>query len=477
LAGSREQGGEDVPRDDGGRDPGERRSGHDPERIRADLEALAQVPHRYAGTEGEREMLHQVRNRLPESAQPATSGGRGAVNGPASRIEGFVAYTSPGLVLGAHAMALLVAGLLGLRWPLLAALLCALATVSLGAEGSGMYSVLRRVLPKSASYNLVWRTLVDEPLGTLVLTAPLDTPRWRPNRPRWLRRPMQLLMAAACVLTLVITLRALAEPWGRPTQGMYVASLVIMGAAAAVGAVAHRRAAGVHEDPSGPAALLELIRRFEADPLPGVDVWAVFTGCGHAYQNGMHAFLAMRRGRMKEPVLVVSLAEPGRPGLRGIVAEGPLWPQHHRPTGPALVERLRWVGLDLPSKDSPRITDARAAMLWGYRALALGGGSEPWTLEDTVRAVDVTEAIVRLYAEDLRRVPDLHPHLRHVLPQPSGASDVDEPTMTSGMTSVQVAAERQAAEPPLHEPAAAVPPPGVGLPDEGPGARASEVIR
>lgn len=392
-------------------------AGYDPERIRADLEALAQVPHRYAGTEGEREMLHQVRNRLPV----------GAAATPNSRIEGFVAYTSPGLVLGAHAMALLVAGLLGLRWPLLAAVLCAVATVSLVAEGVGMYSVLRRILPKSASYNLVWRSLVEEPLGTLILTAPLDTPRWRPNRPRWLRRPMQLLVAAAVVLTLVITLRALAEPWGRPTEAMYVASLGILAVAVAVGAVAHRRAAGVHEDPSGPAALLELIRRFDADPIPGMDLWAVFTGCGHAYQNGMHAFLAMRGGRLKEPVLVVSLAEPGRPGLRAIVAEGPLWPQHHRSTGPALVERLRWAGLDLPAKDSPQITDARAAMLWGYRALALGGGSAPWTLADTVRAVEVTETIARLYAEDLRRVPDLHPQLRHLLPQPN--AEADDPTL------------------------------------------------
>ena len=182
--------------------------------------------------------------------------------------------------------------------------------------------------------------------------------------------------------------------------------------------MAHRRAAGVHEDASGPAVLLELIRRFDADPPPSLDVWAVFTGCGHAYQNGMHAFLAMRGGRLKEPVLVVALAEPGRPPLRAVVSEGPLWAQHHRPTGPALIERLRWAGLDLEEIDSAGITDARAAMLWGYRALALSGGKGVPTVDDSVRAVEVAETIGRLYAEDLRRVPDLHPTLRHLLPQP-----------------------------------------------------------
>ena len=45
--------------------------------IADDLDALSAVGHRYAGTEGERVMLRQVRNRLP--------------GGVAGRIEGFVA--------------------------------------------------------------------------------------------------------------------------------------------------------------------------------------------------------------------------------------------------------------------------------------------------------------------------------------------------------------------------------------------------
>ncbi|MEZ4236451.1 MAG: hypothetical protein R3F59_09885 [Myxococcota bacterium] len=388
------------------------------ERIRRDLEALAAVPHRYAGTEGEREMLHQVRNRLPSTAPapeptPASAPGSGPLASAAtpagverppvaadgvrvgSRIEGFVAYTSPGLILGGHALALLVIGVLGLWWPLPAAFACAAVTLSLVAEGSGWYSALRRVLPKSASYNLVWRSVVDEPLGSLVIAAPLDTPRWRPNRPKWLRRPMQLLVAAAVVLTVVVALRALAEPWGRPTQGMYAVSLGVLGAAAGIGAMAHRRAGGTDHDASGPAALLELVRRFEDDPLPGVDLWAVFTGCGHAYQNGMHAFLAMRGKRLREPVLVLALAEPGRSDLR------PSWPRGH--CGRSSTARpAPWSSACAgPGSTCPRATAPRdrrrAAMLWGYRALALGGGGGgPSTVAGTVRAVEVAEAVARL---------------------------------------------------------------------------------
>ncbi len=375
------------------------------ERIQQDLEDLRQVGHRYAGSEGEREMLHRVRGRLPEGA--------------ASRIEPFVAFVSPAFVLGAHALALLVSGLLGLQQPLLAAMLCSFVTLSLLSEGTGRTSVLRRFLPKQASYNLVWRRELEAPIGTLVLTAPLDTPRWRPDQPRWLRRPMKAVVYAAFVVTGLLLLRALAEPWGRPTQGMYLGSLMVLGVTVLLGILAHRRSVGVREDASGPAALVEIIRRFEDDPPEGLDVWVVFTGCGYAYQNGMGAFLGMRGKRLPGPVMVLSLDEPGIAPLSAVVSEGPLLAQHHRPTGPALVERLRWAGLDIRSIDTNRITDARAAMLWGYRALALaGGGAGQPTPQDTLRAVEVAEAIIRLYAEDLRRVPNLHPSLKGLLPTP-----------------------------------------------------------
>lgn len=379
------------------------------ERVRHDLDVLKGVAHRYAGTEGEREMLALVRTRLPEGVK--------------SRVESFVAYTSPALVLGSHAFALLLVGLLGMRWPSGSAVAGALLTLSLVSEGTGRYSLLRRVLPKSASYNLVVRQEALAPLGTLVVAVPLDIPRWRPERPRWPKRPLQVLFVAAVAMTTVVTLRALAEPWGRPTQGMYVGSLAVLAASVGLGLFAHRRATGVHEDPSAAAALLELTRRFTADPVPQLDVWCVFTGCAYAYQNGMHAFLAMRGDRLRRPVLVVALDDPGRPGLKAVVSEGPLFGQHHRSTGPALVERLRWAGLDLESVDTAQITNARAALLWGHRAVALAGGTGPSTPDDTLRAVEITEAIARLYADDLRRVPDLPESLRHLLPAPAAAPE------------------------------------------------------
>lgn len=386
------------------------------EQLKQDLDALSRVGHRFAGSEGERAMLHEVRKRLPD--------------GVGSRIEGFVAYTSPSFVLGVHALALLITGLVGLALPQVATVLCAGVTLHLAAELMGRFSLLRWVLPKSASYNLVVPIAAERPLGSIVVSAPLDIPRWRPSRPRWLVRPAKAVFVAAIVVTAILLLRSLAEPWGRPTQGMYVASLLVLGAAVALGAVAHRRSGGDQEDASGAAALIQLTQRLVEDPPPGLDVWVVFTGCGHAYQNGMHAFLAMRRGRLPDPVLVLALDHPGQAPMGAVISEGPLFAQRHRSTGPALIERLRWAGVSIPSVDRPSVTDARAALLWGYRALALSGGGGISTPTSTLRAVGVAEAVVRLYAEDLARVPDVDPSLREVVADPSDDSS-DDPSEDS----------------------------------------------
>jgi hypothetical protein len=227
-----------------------------------------------------------------------------------------------------------------------------------------------------------------------------------------MRRPMKAVVTAAVVMTTLLFLNALAEPWGRPTQGMYLTSLLVLLVTVGLVFVMQRRTSGVDEDPSGPAVLLELTRRFELDPPAHVDLWAVFTGCGHAYQNGMAAFLAMHGKNLPQPVFVLALDDPGRSPVGGVVSEGPLVAQHHRPTGPALVERLRWAGVQIPAIDKAGVTDARAALLAGYRALALSGADD--AVSDPIgaaRAADVAERVVRWFDADVARLADDAPLL------------------------------------------------------------------
>ncbi|MCB9676755.1 MAG: hypothetical protein H6737_16685 [Alphaproteobacteria bacterium] len=354
---------------------------------------LAGVEHRYSASEGERHMLHAVKGRLPDDLR--------------GRIEGFVAWSSPVVVIGFHAAGLLAAGVLGLKVPLLGFALCAGFTASLWAENTGSFSLFRRIAPKAPSYNLIVPMPRPQALGTVVISAPLDAPAWRPDRPKWFRRPLKAVFGAAVVVTTLLGLSALAQPWGRPTQGMYLGSLVVLGVTVGLGFLMRRRARSVGEDASGPAALLEIVRRFHDDPPEHTELWAVFTGCGHAYQNGMAAFLAMHGQNLPQPVFVLALDDPGRPPVGGVVSEGVLFAQRHRPTGPALVERLRWAGVEIPAVDKAGVTDAHAAMLFGYRALALSGDEDSEPDPDTaLRACDVAERIVRWFDEDLARVAD-----------------------------------------------------------------------
>lgn len=362
------------------------------EHMERDREALAGLGPRVAGTEGERAALHVVRERLGDV--PST-------------IEGFVAHTSPAFTLGAHAAALLAFGLLGAWYPLLGAILCTVAAVSLMGEGTGRFSLVRPLLPKAASYNLVVPHAVDKPLGAVVITTPLDAPSWRPRWSRWVpwARPLQGVVGAALLVVFLLLLRAPEYPWGPRILQLYLGGLGVLVVALALGVVAHRRVDARRADTSGLVALVELERRFAQVALDDVELWLVFTGCGHAFQGGIDAFLRQHAGTLPSTVLVLALDEPGRAPLTAAFSEGSLWAQHHRPTGPALAERLHWAGVSVPAVDLPRTTDARVALLRGYRALALAGSVDaPATAEATWQAVHVAETVSRWFAADLTRV-------------------------------------------------------------------------
>ena len=103
------------------------------------------------------------------------------------------------------------------------------------------------------------------------------------------------------------------------------------------------------------------------------------------------------------------LRKQGCADVGAVVSEGRLFSQHHRPTGPAMVERLRWGGVQIEDVDRPWDTDARAALLWGYRALALSGSDGVGAPDTAAETSEVAESLVRLYAADLARVQVLQP--------------------------------------------------------------------
>lgn len=367
--------------------------------IARDMEALSQVGGRFSGTEGERAMLAAVRPRLPD--------------GWTVRTEGFVGHVRPGFIVAGHIVLLVIAGVAGIWIPGWAILPAALITASLLGEATGRYALLRRLLVKSASYNLVARDHQPEPLGSVVITANLDVARSRRGPRSGLRlvdRAWQAMFWMAMVVTLGMFVRATGDPFGMAGTQLYVGTLGMLVATALVRMI-RRPAPEGNDAAGGPAVLAELMRRFADDPVPGIEVWVAFTGCGHAYQGGMRHFLDLHREALRDPLLVVALDTPERAPLAAVVSEGPVFAQEHRATGPALVERLRWAGVQLPELRLFGVTDARAAQLLGVRSLALSGGDGAPSADHAQQAADIVEVMVRWYAEDVAQIEGVRPRL------------------------------------------------------------------
>ena len=367
----------------------------------AEMEQLSKLQFRHAGTEGERVALQRIYDLVGRE--------RG-------RVEGFVAHLSPEQVVVIHSGLLLVAGLLGIRWPSIATMLCAIITGSLVAEGNGRMSLIRWPMPKGPSYNLVVDEIPEEPLGTVIIATPLDAPRWR-RAQRYIRRPLKAVLAAALVVTALNALNAMANPWGVATVGIYTVALVVLAIAIVFGAVMRRRESSSGSDASGPLVALELHRRFLEEPPAQLRVSTVFTGCSYAYQSGMEAYLDQHLAFLPKPVLVMALDEPGRPPLGAATSEGVLWAQHHRPTGPALVERMQWAGVNVLLVDKSGFTDARPALHRDLRALALCGGSGVATEQSIAYAADLAETVIRSYGADLAGVEGSREALARLIPR------------------------------------------------------------
>ncbi len=378
---------------------------------------------RTAGSEGERQMLDAVRSVLGPDIH--------------TRSEGLVAHTRPHLVMGFVAAALLVGGLLGVWFPKVGLFLLIGGAIGLVGEGTGRFPVVRWWMPRWPAYNLVvppqgeWNRGGDAPLGTVILSTPLDVPRYRPPGGRWLKRPYRLITVAGTLLGAMLFLRVLSAQLDEVLVPIYWVVLALSAVIMGIGLVVRSPDVEELQDVSGLASTADLLLRLRRSPVEGLQVWGLFTAAGCAHQDGMRAFLALRAHNLPGPLFVLSLNHVGRPVLKAAVSEGPLVPQHHRPTGPSLVERLSWAGLHLPRTDQGTPTDARAALNLGHRALSLVGGQEPSSISGMRYAVHVADLMLRWFGEDLRRVATERPVVESIeqptVEEPEAAPEAREP--------------------------------------------------
>jgi hypothetical protein len=339
----------------------------DTARIRADVETLAGMVRASAST-GERASAEWVAERLREA-------GAADVRLETFRYQGTYAWAH-----AAHLAAGVAAARLG---GLPGAALAGLALASLEGEASGRRQWLRRLLPAGEGTNVVARIpAAGDARRKLVLVAHHDAARggliWHPRvkrigAERALRRRAidPALGPAAAALGAVAAGCVLPGAAGRALRG---AGSVLLG----VGIAAYADVAtsdtvpGATDNATGVAAVLELGRTLAAQPLPGVEVILVFTGCEESGMGGMTAFLA---GAALDPqrTLVLGLDHLGGDVPIVLSAEATLLEHAYRPEDVALAEAgAARAGLEPPERwRLGTWTDPVLARLSGLPAISL----------------------------------------------------------------------------------------------------------
>ena len=347
-------------------------------------EELAALGGRLAGTAQEREAISRLARRL-----------EGA--GLSPKVEGFVEATSPVLTFAVHLAVAAVALGIGGALPLLATSIWVLVGFSVARE-LVRQPVLRRLLPRGISYNLVVERPVPRPAGRLVLSAHIDQAR-RGLRPS--RRGARFAGAAFFAYFLVL-LGGVFGVGGWLASWSLVVGACGLALAAVVVALSDRNRARATRGTgtSSIEAVLEALTQLEAAPLEHLDLVVVLSGCGEAHGGGVRALVRQHRHQWSpDDTFMLFADDVGVGSLVYGTGEAIVLPVAYRPTLPALAERLgrtrEHAGLE--GRLLERYTDALICTHAGYRAMSITGvDPEPGESDDPGRVRDAGALLVAL---------------------------------------------------------------------------------
>jgi len=315
--------------------------------------------------------------------------------------------------------------LLGSGGATVAALLMALATLSVFQEMYFRPNLLRPLVPKGGSQN-VWARIPAHATAQrrILLVGHLDTHRtpWlftSPGRLKLLRLITTLGVVGFIAGTLLFALLAFGvtvlQPWTLLLAPIY---LVVLLATLQPDLTPHTQ--GANDNASGVAVVMSLAERLAREPLAHTEVWALASGCEEVGSYGTQAFCDRRRDAL--PGLYgISIDNIGGAGA-GVCftsVEGMVFPLKPDAELFALAEAVAHGRPELNGYSLPYTTlhtDATTLMTRGVRSLSFVGltpdGVLPnWhTVGDTFERVDPgsverTEAFVWEMLQRLDRSP------------------------------------------------------------------------
>ncbi len=393
--------------------------------VQGEIAALAAFEERGPGTDSERRAAEHLAARLKSLGREA-------------ELEPIWVRPNYALTHAIHALLAIVGSVLSVGAPLPGALLVLFAAVSTFGDLTGGFHLVRRILPKRASQNVVSPEDSDKP-GTLVLVAHYDAAATggffsrraqsrRASFGKLIHRSigpwepffwsLMLLLLATALRLLGIEGLALTIIQFVPTVALILALPLLLDIALS-GYVQ-----GASDNASGVAATLALAQS-HGGRLEHLDLWVVLPGAEEGLFGGMREWVkANKRHLDPQNTIFLGIDNVGAGTIRFAEREG--WAVQSR-YHPRLLEFAREVAEDVDDYGARGISDRTASSVnlarsAGFPALAIGARgamdySPTWhNADDTVkridpasvgRAIDFTADLIELIDE--RIGPDLAP--------------------------------------------------------------------
>ncbi|MCU0879657.1 MAG: M28 family metallopeptidase [Pirellulaceae bacterium] len=333
--------------------------------------------------------------------------------------------------------AVAVAGSVVFIWqPLVGALLQLFAGISYLLDCHYRAYLLRRLVPRARSQNLIATLPAAAPVRRrVVFTAHADAAptgwmfepaflywiqRFAPQRPAILRRHMFGWLASLVVLSVLAVIRATTDWWWFPIWygGLTLASLVPLVLMLQI-VLTNRIVPGANDNLSGCAALVLLAERLQSGLPDDCEVVLVVTGCEESGRGGAEALAREMRDEWPAASTTFLVLDTISGGDLRYMVEGEIWPIE---PPSELVEQIQAVAREtgreaLRAYHAPAgATDAAPLLLAGYDAVCLSRIDERIDLprnyhlptdrsgnlscEQAVETVDLVERLARHLASD-----------------------------------------------------------------------------
>lgn len=343
--------------------------------IEADVEALVGFGDRLAGSDPERRACNHLAERLRTS-------------GRATTVEPTHVQPQWALVHLLTCLLAVAGSTIAGAQPLAGFVLVLAAAISAYLDLSARHYLIRRLPFRRASQNV--HTVADPPVGpTVILCANADAPRTglvyaRSGAAIANRLGRRLPVASSGTRIWFWSIALLLPVLGARLAGFdpgWLAALqlpqtlLLIVACFLLGEIVLSPASpGANANASGVAALLDVLRRLDAEPPEHLEVEAVVVGGGETTMQGMRNFIRSHRRRLDPGTTwFISLESAGRGEPRFLRSGGPAVSLPFDPGLTAIVGALAGEGerpRAAPMRDG-RTSAAFVARAYGYRALPL----------------------------------------------------------------------------------------------------------